>query len=448
MNTKTVARVLVCGAIAGLMGSASNAADTPGKGIDPLTDALVRKGILTPKEAEEIKAELGEKPANTLNFAWKDGISIQSADKETFNGKLGGRIHFDAGFASQDDDLESLAGQTPAGVEFRRARIALEGELKLSLPTFYKIELDFGGAEVSFKDVFIGFADLPFVGSFQAGHFKEPISLDMLTSSRFIPFMERAAPVEAFAPERNTGAMFQNALLKDRMTWALGAFTESGESGNSELDGTFRVSGRVTALPYWDEASKGRKFVHVGLSGSVIEPSNGEARFRSRPESHLAPRFVDTGAFDADQTYLAAAELAAVVGPFSLQAEYLRNWVSLPGSGEVSFDGYYVLGSFFITGEHRPYKRSSAAFDRIRPRHNFSLTEGGAGAWELLARYSHLNLNDGAISGGEMDDITLGLNWYLNPNTRVMWNYVFSDVERSGVEASAHIFQTRLAVDF
>lgn len=451
MKKPKTARAALCTCVACLIGSTTLLPDAPAQGTDALTDALVRKGVLTEQEANDIKAELEKQnavPGNTLNFTWKDGINIQSADKETFSGKIGGRIHLDAGFFSEDDDLEASVGDTPSSVEFRRARIALEGEIKLSLPTLYKIEVDFGGGEVAFKDVYLGLTDLPFVGTFQAGHFKEPISLDILTSSRFIPFMERAAPIEAFAPERNTGVMFHNSAFGERMTWAVGAFTDTGDTGDSTLDSNYRVSGRVTGLPYWHAESKGRKLVHVGVSGSLIEPSNGEARFRTRPEAHLAPRFVDTGVFDADQAYLGAVEVAAVMGSFSVQAEYFQNWVCRPGGDDASFNGYYVLGSYFLTGEHRPYKTSSAAFDRVRPKRNFSISEGGPGAWELLARYSRVNLTDGGIDGGEMDDITGGVNWYLNPNMRVMWNYVFSNVDRGGIERQAHIFQTRLAVDF
>ncbi len=44
-----------------------------------------------------------------------------------------------------------------------------------------------------------------------------------------------------------------------------------------------------------------------------------------------------------------------------------------------------------------------------------------------------------------MDDFTFGVNWYLNPNTRFMWNYVYSERERVG---DAHVLQTRFHIDF
>ena len=71
--------------------------------------------------------------------------------------------------------------------------------------------------------------------------------------------------------------------------------------------------------------------------------------------------------------------------------------------------------------------------------------DGGKGAWEIAFRYSSIDLNDGAISGGEQDDWSLGLNWYPNPATRLMINYVHAEVDRVG---EADFFLVRWQVDF
>lgn len=47
--------------------------------------------------------------------------------------------------------------------------------------------------------------------------------------------------------------------------------------------------------------------------------------------------------------------------------------------------------------------------------------------------------------GGKLQDFTLGVNWYLNPNVHVMWNYIFADLADGG---DGDIFQTRIQVDF
>ena len=116
--------------------------------------------------------------------------------------------------------------------------------------------------------------------------------------------------------------------------------------------------------------------------------------------------------------------------------------------GNPTFQSFYVQGSFFPTGEYRPYKASSGAFDRVKP--NSSLADGGTGAIELAARYSWMDLNDNvghsvSTQGGEMKSTTLGVNWYVNNNARVMWNYVHSTVENLG---AADGLQMRVKIDF
>jgi phosphate-selective porin OprO/OprP len=137
------------------------------------------------------------------------------------------------------------------------------------------------------------------------------------------------------------------------------------------------------------------------------------------------------------------AEAALVYGPFSLQGEYMYSGVDTPGGEDPSFQGAYVYASYFLTGEHRAYKTSAAAFDRVKPKKNFGA--GGPGAWEVGLRYSYLGLNDGEIEGGELSDFTVGLNWYLNPNTRFMLNYVHADLDGVG---NADGFQMRGQIDF
>lgn len=161
----------------------------------------------------------------------------------------------------------------------------------------------------------------------------------------------------------------------------------------------------------------------------MIDPENSTVRFRSRPEAHLAPRYVDTRDFAATSVFLSNVESAWTFGPLSLQAEYFRTWVNAVAGSDPSFDGFYVFGSWFLTGEHRPYDPSEGIIGRVKPLKNFSLG-GGPGALELALRYSRLNLDDESIAGGRMADYSAGLNWYLNPNARAMLNYIFSDVDQ------------------
>ncbi|HEX6200190.1 MAG TPA: porin, partial [Thermoanaerobaculia bacterium] len=164
-------------------------------------------------------------------------------------------------------------------------------------------------------------------------------------------------------------------------------------------------------------------------------------RFRSRPESHLAPRIVDTGAFGDDGLTLVSAEAALVTGPFHAQGEYAQAAVDATGgAADPDFDGFYVGGGWFLTGESRPYDGGS--FGRVKPRRPLG---AGPGAWEVALRYSTLDLTDGAIAGGEVDDVTLALNWYPYSNVRWMLDYVLADRQDVG-EVDA--VQMRFQIDF
>jgi len=72
---------------------------------------------------------------------------------------------------------------------------------------------------------------------------------------------------------------------------------------------------------------------------------------------------------------------------------------------------------------------------------------GGSGAWEIAGRFSTLDLNDGAILGGEVDVITIGLNWYLNRNTRVMLNLQDIDLDQGGAD-KVQAVQVPFQIDF
>ena len=149
----------------------------------------------------------------------------------------------------------------------------------------------------------------------------------------------------------------------------------------------------------------------------------------------------------ADNVNLYDLEAALVWGPLSLQGEYMINDVETTFGGDLSFDSWYAQASYFVTGESRTYKNSNGVFDRIRPKRNFEWGKG-LGAIELAARYSSLDLDDGGVRGGEEDNITLGINWYLNPNTRFMINYIMADIEHDLYSGDINIFQTRFQIDF
>jgi phosphate-selective porin OprO/OprP len=123
---------------------------------------------------------------------------------------------------------------------------------------------------------------------------------------------------------------------------------------------------------------------------------------------------------------------------------------------DLDFHGGYAYVSYFLTGEHRPYIKDQGIHGRVIPFENFFRVRScdgpivtGKGAWEIAARVSYIDLTDENIVGGVEKNGTLGLNWYLNPYTRVKWEYIVAHLDRPpGGDSITHIAGMRFDIDF
>ncbi|MFQ5718997.1 MAG: OprO/OprP family phosphate-selective porin [Acidobacteriota bacterium] len=361
---------------------------------------------------------------NDLRVFYDNGLHLETEDTDVAL-KFGGRIQLDAATFSRGG-IPAPLDAFDDGTEFRRARLYFSGTIHDNVE--FKAQYEFAGGDADFKDVWLGLKDLPVINHLRFGHQKEPFSLEELTSSKYITFMERALP-NLFAPGRNTGVATFNTASHGRLWWGGGVFTETDSFGNNtDLDGGPNITGRISGLPLY--RGDGAELLHVGLSVTDKGIPGGRIDLAGRPEAHLASKFLSTGDILADSLNVYDAEIAYVRDRFSAQGEFMIADLDAPAGADPSFSGGYAYVSFFLTHDRRAYKKSSAAFDRVKPAENFG--KGGKGAWEIAVRYSMADLSDTGVLGGELDDLTFGVNWYLNPNTRFMLNYVMADLERRG----------------
>ncbi|HUU46172.1 MAG TPA: porin [Acidobacteriota bacterium] len=364
--------------------------------------------------------------------------AAMAADKEI---KYGGRIQSDWTTVEGDDALNAAFSDFEDGTEFRRARLFVSGTLYQHVS--FKAQYDFAGGDAEFKDVFIGLDGIPVVGHLHVGHFKEPFGLEELTSSKYITFLERSL-TSAFVPSRNSGIGMHNSFAHEHVTFSAGVFRNTDNFGESTGDHDRNFTARATAVP-WQDAENGN-LVHIGAAFSHRRPNDSEVSYSQRPSVHLAPKFVSTGDIAADAANLVGGEFAAVIGPVPIQTEYIRVFCDAEEMGDPDFGAFYVQAGVFLTGEHRKYDASDGAFGRTKPRSNFFTDDAkGTGAWEIAARYSKIDLDDKGTNGGTMEDLTLALNWYLNPYTRVMLNYVHAALLGVG---NADALLARVQVDF
>lgn len=442
-----------------------------------------------PAKSDTAKSGAGKSDADlsarvaALEKALKDAKAKEAETKAKAAGRPtvtpGGRIFMDSYFFDQSDLSHATYGNAENTAMFRAARLMLRGDAFYN--TAYQIELDFAqGASYNagtmyFKDTFITLQELPLAGNMMVGHYKEPVGLEQRTSDNYVTFLERSLP-DCLTPSRNMGVSFFDWSENERMTWMVGTFAVVPENPPSMIsdDGPVSIGARFTYLPWYDEATEGRGLVHLGL-GTRYQNSEGTSRFYTRPEvgafstsngSFSSTYVADTGNFSTTGYATLVPEFLYVYGPFSLQAEWMNVFTDGYGAiGNANLNGYYVAASYFLTGEHRRYLTKQGLPDRVKPLENFfrvrtcdGTVATGMGAWELVYRYSTLDLNDfgAGVRGGQVFDHTLGVNWYWNPYTRVMFDYVHSTSELAagsynhagGGGGTENIFETRFQIDF
>jgi phosphate-selective porin OprO/OprP len=410
---------------------AVNAAASPDSDKE-LLNILLKKGTITQQEYDELL----QSTEDDVEVSTSGGRLRFKSGEASF--EIGGRVMVDTARYANNSDLHN-------GSEIRRARLFMSGQVYDNWK--FKLQTDFAGNEVSLKDAYLRYTGLEYA-DITVGNFKEPWSLDELTSSKYITFMERALPVEAFAPSRRLG-IGGHSHSKGGLNWTAGygVFADTVDADNGNGNEGNGVAVRLTMAPIAEKT----RVVHFGGYGEWRKQTDDEVRYRARPESHIAnERLVDTGTINSiDHTVKWGLEAATVMGPFSAQGEYMSVDNDVNGGSDPEFSGWYAFGSWFLTGESRDYKASSGTFGRVKPKS--IVGKGGHGAWELGARFSSIDLNDSGIDGGEEKDLTIGLNWYATPTIRFMANFIkvmdLTDAATSD-DDEPNIYQLRAQIDF
>lgn len=358
-------------------------------------------------------------------------LEMESADGK-FSMGIAGRVQADA-YAI--DDGGSTLNPMGNGAELRRVRFGAYG--KMFGAWQYKFEVEYAGDKVAVKDAFVqtGLADDL---QLKVGHYKEFYGIDNLTSDNYVSFMERALS-SVYWPEEAMGA---GLIYGDGKLFGLQAGLFSPGVANGGAGGTtdWSATGRAYIAP-----TLGSGVIHVGLNGSYRGyESSTTTKFEQRPEAHAAEKVLRTGDIANPSSEVRfGPEFAAVFGPFSAQAQY--DWSEIDrtnGLSSVSTEGGYVEGTWFVTGESRNYDVKTGAFGRPK----------ATNAFQLAARYSRLKLDDTALSDirrGTENNVTLGGNYYFNPNVRLMLNWVHAKVDYvASPDETYNIVQSRLQLDW
>ena len=178
---------------------------------------------------------------------------------------------------------------------------------------------------------------------------------------------------------------------------------------------------------------------HLGAAVRYVGADEGTLRFRGRPESNVSSYYVDSGTLQGDHATTFGLESVWGRGPLLVSAEYARSWVDAPLALNPEFWGGYVVVSYVLTGEHRPYDKAVAYARRILPQNKW-------GAWELVGRHSKVDIDDRTVDGGVFDRYTIGINWWATRRWKIGFDYGHIDLDRSGLSGITHAFHTPVGV--
>ena len=413
------------------------------------------KGTLSPQEYEllvEASKEDNEKIKESIN-EMKTGVNktTKNVPKITTKGKFKiasqdgswewrpiGRIFLDTVFADRDNsNLEATNS------ELRRARLGFQGRIA---PIKYKLELDFANSgTASWKDVWLSYNNKNDLGEWftKVGQHHVPFGHATISSSNYKPLMRR--PLFGDGPQTSRAVGIAYRQDANRWFFHTGAFIpaldETGEGTTDRMTYALRIGGQPffkdkthlihAAISYQHEEFDGDTFSNIDNS-LLSHVGDGDALV-----ANFGINTDDSNAYDI--------ELISVWGPFYGVFEYVAWDVSDP-DGDADLSAWAFDVGWFLTGESMKYK--AGAFSGIKPK--APIGKGGWGAWQIAARLENMDLTDGNIIGGEADVFTVGLNWYLTSNTRLMANYgTVLDFNRNGFADDGRepsVFQMRAQV--
>jgi phosphate-selective porin OprO/OprP len=374
----------------------------------------------------------------------KGGFEIKDGD---FSFKFGGRIMVD--YSLPSEDVTAMG----SNLFFRRARLEFSGMMFKDWK--YSAEFDMAENAVVAKDLFVtytGFENQEVL----IGQFKQPWSLEELSSSKQLAFLERSLMNSAWTTAHRTGLGWRHFGGNHSLTVAAYG-KEAGVTNTGNEDEPISFGARFVWAPWRGDDS----LLHIGVAMAEEEVETGAGvRLRARPEARVSNgniRLVDTGNI-ADATGLSKTglEVAWMSGGLSVQGEYQMVSVDSVTEANPEFSGYYVEARWFMGGEVRPYSMTTGAFSGIKP---LSIE----GAWELRVRGSQVDLEDGCVAAvvalpcvganaeaGTESNFSVGVTYYPNANVRWMLEYITADVSSldPAQEESPSFLQTRFQLSW
>ena len=479
--TRTMTSKRIAVAVAAVCATLSAPSFAAGTDVKALMDLLLKKGVISQQEYDQNIQAAAENEAfkekrlasdvNKLNkaaekssksgFVKGNGFGLESTDgQHSIN--LTGRVNFDARIKQNDfgNSADINTASLANNFEVRRARIGFNGIVFKDIN--YEVITNAVGGNANLIDT--AFINYGFnkAAQVRVGRFKQAFGLEELTSSNNIDFMERSY-ANQLTPGKRLGIMLHGEPIAN-MTYAASIFQNGfNELTNQNTNGR-EASGRVT-YNFAEAAGLKDGVVHLGLAGTsgklqvnATSSANTSATastttratyvgFNSENRglsniyrAQIAGKVLSSAAFGgvSDDAVtvdkqMQGLESAIAYGPFKLQSEYVKasfDAISTVSTGTADVSAGYAEVMYNVTGEKWSDSYKTGAFSGLKPNSNFT-ANGGTGAWQVGLRYSMFDVTDVVQVGTnnrtqnspKANTTTVGINWLLNPNARVMLNY-------------------------
>lgn len=373
----------------------------------------------------------------------KGGLEVGTTDK-AFSFKIGGRLQVDA---DSFDGFYTKNGNRADESYLRRARLELSGVAYTDWS--YTFARNFGdtGTKDNWDEASISYNGWKPV-QISVGRINPTFGLEEAVSSKWITAIERSA-IYDLAPwlnsHENGEGIRLRATLGDMFHGEVGGYRQDGNQDEDGQNNTTFVARGVFAPIVQD-----KQVLHFGLNYATREV---EAGFDESIKSRLSVRGTTEDGVNGNRGTFGGAKLdgtdqawgveaAYMMGPFSIQGEYLARTadgdaVANGNDNDLEASGYNVQVAYTLTGESRSYKLDGGKFDKIKPENK------QIGAWEVFYRYDDITVDETAVAPSNAGVLgltadtaeasaqthTIGVNWYVNEAVKVSANYLNTSVD-------------------
>lgn len=372
--------------------------------------------------------KVNRKPMTIEN---RNGILVFESPDQNFRTWFDLRINFDGAYYFDKNALNPLGN----GLTIRRLRFAMKTVLYDRWTG--EVDLDFAGGELDVKDAFIGYKWDDHKMNLKAGYFKEPISMETTTTSRYQTFVEEPY-VTTFAPQRQLGVNitkwdksymgFLGVHFNDVENIEVTTYTKDANKDYGTDEG-ISVTGKAVVRPVNAEG----KLVHVGVSGSYRTPKTSwefedTYRISTRDMTNISrKKYLDTDDIpNVDSHVLFGGELSASLNNFKFSSEYIYSKINRKADNpDYEASGSYASLSCLLFGGKYNYNSEEGEFTQVTRGNDW-------GDVEVALRYDYINLNDtkAQIMGGSASGFTAGITYHINYNAKLMLNYTYINHDR------------------